>query len=101
MPRFEMHLMVAEKSDDKFETVEYDIVCFVKDPTDMKEVQSSANEIISDHLENAENVVLFGTAVVEVKGEEILNIAFQNKDADQEEVNSIMGLCVLGEETIH
>jgi hypothetical protein len=101
MPRFEMHLMVAEKSDDKFETVEYDIVCFVKDPTDMKEVQSSANEIISDHLANAGNVVLFGTAVVEVSGEEIFNIAFQNKDADQEEVNSIMGLCVLGEETIH
>ena len=101
MPRFEMHLMVAEKSDDKFETVEYDIVCFVEDPTDMKEVQSSANEIISDHLENAGNVVLFGTAVVEVSGEEILNIAFQNKDADQEEVNSIMDLCVLGEETIH
>jgi len=101
MPRFEMHLMVAEKSDEKFETVEYDIVCFVKDPTDMKEVEYSANKIISEHLENAENVVLFGTAVVEVSGEEILNIAFQNKDADQEEVNSIMDLCVLGEETIH
>ena len=101
MPRFEMHLMIAEKSEDNFETVEYDIVCFVKDPTDMVEIESSANEIITDHLQDADKVVLFGTAVIEVKGEELFNIAFQNKDADQEEVNSIMNLCVLGRETIH
>ena len=101
MPRFEMHLMIAEKSGEKFETVEYDIVCFVKDHTDMVEIESSANEIITDHLQDADNVVLFGTAVIEVKGEELFNIAFQNKDADQEEVNSIMNLCVLGRETIH
>ena len=101
MPRFEMHLMIAEKSKDNFETVEYDIVCFVKDPTDMVEIESSANEIITDHLQDAENVVLFGTAVVEIRGQEVFNIAFQNKDANQEEVNRIIDLCILGEETIH
>ena len=101
MPRFEMHLMIAEKSENNFETVEYDIVCFVKDPTDMVEIESSANEIITDPLQDAENVVLFGTAVVEIRGQEVFNIAFQNKDANQEEVNRIIDLCILGEETIH
>ena len=67
MPRFEMHIMIAEKSEDKVE----------------------------------DNVVLFGTAVVEIKGKEVLNIAFQNKEADQDEVNSIMDLCTIGREIIH
>jgi len=101
MPRFEMHPMIAEKSEDKVETIEYELVCFVNDHSDLIEVESSANSVIRDHLEDADNVVLFGTASIEIKGKEVFTIAFQNKDADQDEVNSIMNLCVLGKETIH
>jgi len=101
MPRFEMHIMIAEKSEDKVETVEYELVCFVNDNSNLNEVESSANDVIREHLEDADNVVLFGTAVIEIKGKEVLNIAFQNKDADQDEVNSIMDLCTIGREIIH
>jgi|TARA_R110000803_G_C11712725_1_gene287150 hypothetical protein len=101
MPRFEMNLMITEKSGERVETIEYEIVCFVNNPADFNEVESSANLVINDHLEGAKNIVLFGTAVVEIKGKEVFNISFRNKDADQDEINSIINLCVTGEGTIH
>ena len=44
MPRFEMYLMLAEKEDDKVETCEYEMICWVKDSTNMEEIKASANE---------------------------------------------------------
>ncbi|MGB2409199.1 MAG: hypothetical protein ACPH9T_09775, partial [Paracoccaceae bacterium] len=54
MPRFEMYLMFAEKEDNNVETSEYEMVCWVNDPSNMIEVQSAANEVIQDHIEEAE-----------------------------------------------
>ena len=50
MPRFEMYLMLAEKEDDKVETCEYEMICWVKDSTNIEEIKASANEKINDHI---------------------------------------------------
>ena len=45
MPRFEMYLMIAEKSEENIETSEIEMVCWVNDPEDLGEVQEVANEV--------------------------------------------------------
>ena len=101
MPRFEMYLMFAEKEDNNVETSEYEMVCWVNDPSNMIEVQSAANEVIQDHIEEAEKEVLFGTATVMIEGQEVLNIGFRNKDADPEEISEVIELFGIREETRH
>jgi len=101
MPRFEMYLMFAEKEDNNVETSEYEMVCWVNDPSNMIEVQSAANEVIQDHIEEAEKEVLFGTASVIIEGQEVLNIGFRNKDADPELINEVIELFGSTEETRH
>jgi len=101
MPRFEMYLMFAEKEDNNVETSEYEMVCWVNDPSNMIEVQSAANEVIQDHIEEAEKEVLFGTATVMIEGQEVLNIGFRNKDADPELINEVIELFGMQGDTIH
>ena len=101
MPRFEMYLMFAEKEDNNVETSEYEMVCWVNDPSNMIEVQSAANEVIQDHIEEAEKEVLFGTATVMIEGQEVLNIGFRNKEADPELINEVIELFGSTEETRH
>ena len=101
MPRFEMYLMFAEKEDNNVETSEYEMDCWVNDPSNMIEVQSAANEVIQDHIEEAEKEVLFGTATVMIEGQEVLNIGFRNKDADPELINEVIELFGSTEETRH
>ena len=101
MPRFEMYLMFAEKEDNNVETSEYEMVCWVNDPSNMIEVQSAANEVIQDHIEEAEKEVLFGTATVMIEGQEVLNIGFRNKDADPELINEVIEVFGSTEETRH
>ncbi len=101
MPRFEMYLMFAEKENNNVETSEYEMVCWVNDPSNMIEVQSAANEVIQDHIEEAEKEVLFGTATVMIEGQEVLNIGFRNKDADPELINEVIELFGSTEETRH
>ena len=101
MPRFEMYLMFAEKEDNNVETSEYEMVFWVNDPSNMIEVQSAANEVIQDHIEEAEKEVLFGTATVMIEGQEVLNIGFRNKDADPELINEVIELFGSTEETRH
>lgn len=101
MPRFEMYLMFAEKEDNNVETSEYEMVCWVNDPSNMIEVQSAANEVIKDHIQEAEKEVLFGTASVIIEGQEVLNIGFRNKDADPELINEVIELFGSTEETRH
>jgi len=101
MPRFEMYLMFAEDDDGNVETSEIEMVCWVNDPTDLHEVQNVANEAIQDQLHEAEHTVLFGTAAIMVKGQEVMNIGFRNKDADPEAVDEIIELFGIKEETIH
>lgn len=101
MPRFEMYLMFAEKDDNNVETSEYEMVCWVNDPSNMIEVQTAANEVIKDHIEEAEKEVLFGTASVIIEGQEVLNIGFKNKDADPEVINEVIELFGMQGDTIH
>ena len=101
MPRFEMYLMFAEKDDNNVETSEYEMVCWVNDPSNMIEVQTAANEVIKDHIEEAEKEVLFGTASVIIEGQEVLNSGFRNKDADPEVINEVIELFGMQGDTIH
>ena len=101
MPRFEMYLMFAEREDNNVETSEYEMVCWVNDPSNMIEVQSAANEVIKDHIQEAEKEVLFGTASVIIEGQEVLNIGFRNKDADPEVINEVIELFGMQGDTIH
>ena len=101
MPRFEMYLMIAEQDDENIETSEFEMVCWVDDPTDLHEVQEVANDIIQKHVEESEHFVLFGTASVTIRGIEVLNIGFRNKDADPDHVNEVIELFGSEEETIH
>ena len=101
MPRFEMYLMIAEKDGINVETSEIEMVCWVNDPEDLGEVQEVANEVIEEHIHDAENTVLFGTATVIIKGLEVLNIGFRNKEADPEEVDEVIELFGSREETLH
>jgi hypothetical protein len=101
MPRFEMYLMFAEKENNKVETSEYEMVCWVNDPSNMIEVQSAANEVIQDHIEEAEKEVLFGTATVMIEEQEVLNISFRNKDVDPELIIEVIELFGSTEETRH
>ena len=77
------------------------MVCWVNDPSNMIEVQTAANEVIKDHIEEAEKEVLFGTASVIIEGQEVLNIGFRNKDADPELINEVIELFGSTEETRH
>ena len=67
----------------------------------MIEVQTAANEVIKDHIEEAEKEVLFGTASVIIEGQEVLNIGFRNKDADPEVINEVIELFGMRGDTIH
>ena len=99
MPRFEMYLMLAEKDESSVETSEIKMICWVNDPNNFSEVQDRANEVIQGYLEDADKEVIFGAASVMMKGQEVLNIGFKNKDSDPEEVDEFIELFGLQEET--
>ncbi len=101
MPRFEMYLMLAEKNNGSVETSEIKMICWVNDSNDFSQIQDRANEVIQDHLEEADKEVIFGAASVMVRGHEVLNIGFRNKDADPDEVDEVIELFGLQEETAH
>ena len=102
MPRFEMYLFMAlEDEDDDVRTEEYEMVCFVNNSLDVDEVTQVAHGVVEKHIEESDGLVLFGTAGVMVKGAEILNLAFRNKDIDSEKIDEIMDLYSHESKTIH
>ena len=96
-----MHIMIAEKDEGKFESSEYKVICWVKNPNDLAEVQTTANDIINQQIENTKREILFGSASVIIESEEVMSIGFKNSNADPEDVNKILDLFELNEETIH
>jgi len=102
MPRFEMYLFMVETDQGNVESSESEIVCWVKNSNDMQEVQSVANEIINDRIEEADNTVMFGSASIMVHGEEVLNLGFRNNELDPNQINKVIDLfSIEEEETIH
>jgi|TARA_R110002050_G_scaffold129976_3_gene251533 hypothetical protein len=101
MPKFKMNIMIAEKDKENFESFEYEVMCWVKDLNDFEEVQTTANDIINQQIENTKREILFGSASVIIESEEVMSIGFKNSNADPEDVNKILDLFELNEETIH
>ena len=102
MPRFEMYLLIAELSDDnEIITREYEMICYVKSTEDTKSIEASANKVIQSHVSDAEHTVAFGTALISIKGEEIMNIGFRNTELEYEDVNNVIDLFMSDEGTVH
>ena len=93
--------MALEDEDDDVRTEEYEMVCFVNNSLDVDEVTQVAHGVVEKHIEEADGLVLFGTAGIIVKGAEILNLAFRNKDIDSEKIDEIMDLYSHESKTIH
>ena len=66
-----------------------------------EQVQTTANDIINQQIENTKREILFGSASVIIESEEVMSIGFKNSNADPEDVNKILDLFELNEETIH
>tara|TARA_R100000951_G_scaffold16512_1_gene12992 strand:+ start:7307 stop:7612 length:306 start_codon:yes stop_codon:yes gene_type:complete len=101
MPRFEMQLMYTETQDGLVETSEFEMICWVKDSSDLEAVQDAANSVIEDHLDEAKNIILFGEARIFVGGSPVMSIGFRNKNADSDEIESVIDLLLSEEEQIH
>ena len=101
MPRFEMHLTYTEMNDDVIEASEFEMICWVKDPSNLDEVQDTANSIIEERLQEAEHIILFGDATIIVDGDPVMSISFRNKAAESSDIEDVIDLILSGEETVH
>lgn len=105
MPRFELVLSIAKRSDEQeLYTEEYDYMCFCKDLGDIEEITDTVNEIVHEEFQgNEEGEVLFGTADVIINESTVLMMQYKNKEVPREELNEIMDLIIdgAGEETLH
>tara|TARA_R110001632_G_scaffold64318_1_gene152882 strand:- start:211 stop:519 length:309 start_codon:yes stop_codon:yes gene_type:complete len=101
MPRFEMHLLIVEKDDGEITSEESQIMCWVSNSNDMKEIQSVANSIIHDTIYDSDQTIMFGNAIIKVRGEEVMSLGFKNEELDTGEVDSVIDLITAEVETIH
>lgn len=105
MPRFELVLSIAKRSDEQeLYTEEYDYMCFCKDLGDIDEITKTVNKIVHEEFrEDEEGEVLFGTADVIINELTVLMMQYKNKEVPKEELNEIMDLIIdgAGEETVH
>jgi hypothetical protein len=101
MPRFEMHIFMVESDDDSVESSESEIICWVKDANNIKEIHHEANKVINESIHGAEKTVMFGSASIIVKGMEILNLTFKNDEMNPDEIEKVMDLFETKVETIH
>ena len=98
MARFEIELTLAMKNNDhELITVVHNIMCFCKEKNDIDEIENRSRNDAS------ENIVVFGSANIVVQNEEkeiSLTLLFKNiDDFKNEEVNEILDLLLLNEET--
>jgi hypothetical protein len=101
MARFEMYLFMVESEKQTIESSEYELICWVKNSEDLNEIQSVANDVINNHIEEAENTVMFGTASIMVRGEEVMNLGFRNNEIDPDKIDEVIDLISTGEEVEH
>ena len=78
-------------------------MCFCKEKNDIDEIENRSRNVISSYVDASENIVVFGSANIVVKNEEkeiSLTLLFKNiDDFKNEEVNEILDLLLLNEET--
>ena len=92
MPRFEMYLFIVETDDGQVQSSEAEVICWVRDSNDMQEIRDAADKVVSDKIESSERVIMFGTATIKVKGEDIMDLSFRNNDLDENEVDRVIDL---------
>lgn len=90
MPRFDMWMMVAELDGVEIEMHEFDIICYVEDPNNFEEINATAHEVAFSKIEEVGENAAFGTAVISVDGDELLQLIMTNKTMDPKDVNMVM-----------
>tara|TARA_R110000824_G_scaffold41699_1_gene123829 strand:- start:87 stop:392 length:306 start_codon:yes stop_codon:yes gene_type:complete len=101
MPRFEMYLFIVETDDGQVQSSEAEVICWVRDSNDMKEIRDAADKVVSDKIESSERVIMFGTATIKVKGEDVMDLSFRNNDLDENEVDRVIDLLSTEEGVVH
>jgi hypothetical protein len=101
MPRFELHLFTISEGDEGIKSSESKAMCWVKDSSDMEEIEDVSDKVISENIENNPDVIMFGTASIKVKGQLVMTLSFRNDNVDEDKMNSVLDLIASKEETIH
>ena len=52
MPRFELHLFTISEGDEGIKSSESKAICWVKDSSDMEEIEEVSDKVISENIEN-------------------------------------------------
>jgi hypothetical protein len=101
MPRFELHLFTISEGDEGIKSSESKAMCWVKDSSDMEEIEDVSDKVISENIENNPDLIMFGTASIKVKGQLVMTLSFRNDNVDEDKMNSVLDLIASKEETIH
>jgi len=101
MPRFELHLFTISEGDEGIKSSESKAICWVKDSSDMEEIEDVSDKVISENIENNPDLIMFGTASIKVKGQLVMTLSFRNDNINEDKMNSVLDLIASKEETIH
>lgn len=98
MARFELKMLIVEEENDFFEAYEYKVMCHVKNIKNFDEVNGKAHEVIRNHIDESENLIVVGSATIAVGGMDVVSFEFRNKDIEQEQVDLVVELFGIGED---
>ena len=101
MPRFELHLFTISEGDEGIKSSESKAMCWVKDSSDIEEIEDVSDRVISENIESNPDLIMFGTATIKVKDQLIMTLSFRNDNVDEDKMNSVLDLIASKEETIH
>ena len=101
MPRFELQMFTISESDEGIKSSESKVMCWVKDSSDIDEIEDVSDRVISENIESNPDVIMFGTATIRVKDQLIMTLSFRNDSVDEDKMNRIFDLIEAEGETIH
>lgn len=101
MPRFELHLFTISEGDEGIKSSESKAMCWVKDSSDIEEIEDVSDRVISENIESNPDLIMFGTATIKIKDQLIMTLSFRNDSVDEDKMNSILDLIETEGETIH
>ena len=52
MPRFELHLFTISEGDEGIKSSESKAICWVKDSSEMEDIDEVSDQVISENIEN-------------------------------------------------
>ena len=101
MPRFELHLFTISEGDEGIKSSESKAMCWVKDSSDIEEIEDVSDRVISENIESNPDLIMFGAATIRIKDQLIMTLSFRNDNVDEDKMNRIFDLIEAEGETIH